>query len=167
MVETMHTDQNSKIMKTCSTITRVELRRTLQNPYNWILQCFKIFKVANNIGNVIEKSMKNWKVKLTSEAETLAKAKINRSIFQGETLSPILFGITSAPLPILLRDIKARYLFGEFRGKINPLLFMDDLKLYGKTMQELDSLVQTVRIFSSNIGRQIGISMCPMLEMKR
>ena len=60
MVETMHTDQNSKIKKTCSTITRVEQRRTLQNPYTWILQCFKIFKVANNIGNVIEKSMKNW-----------------------------------------------------------------------------------------------------------
>ena len=31
---------------------------------------------------------------------------------------------------------------------------MDDLKLYGKTIQELDSLVQTVRIFSSDTAMQ-------------
>ena len=28
-------------------------------PDTWILQCLKIFKVANNTRNVIEKSMKN------------------------------------------------------------------------------------------------------------
>ena len=44
---------------------------------------------------------------------------------------------------------------------------MDDLKLYGKMMQELDSLVQTVIIFSSNLGMQVGISQCAFLEMKR
>ena len=44
---------------------------------------------------------------------------------------------------------------------------MDDLKLYGKTIQELDSLVQTVRIFSNDMGMQFGISKCAMLEMKR
>ena len=44
---------------------------------------------------------------------------------------------------------------------------MDDLKLYGKTMQGLDSLLQTVRIFSSDIGMQFGISKCIMLDMKR
>ena len=44
---------------------------------------------------------------------------------------------------------------------------MDDLKLYGKTLQKLDSLLQTVRIFSSDIGMQFGVSKCAMLEMKR
>ena len=31
-------------------------------------------------------------------------------------------------------------------GKLNRVLFMDDLKLYGKNMKELDSLVETTRI---------------------
>ena len=44
---------------------------------------------------------------------------------------------------------------------------MNDLKLYEKTMQELDSLLQTVRIFSSDTEMQIKISKCAMLEMKR
>ena len=53
-----------------------------------------LFEVADNIRNVIEKSMKNWKVELTSGGETLGEVKINRGIFQGDGLSPILFVIT-------------------------------------------------------------------------
>ena len=34
---------------------------------------------------------------------------------------------------------------------------MDDLKLYGKTDKDLDSLIQTVRIFSCNICMEFGI----------
>ena len=44
---------------------------------------------------------------------------------------------------------------------------MDDLKLYGKNMKELDSLVETTRIYSQDIGMEFGISKCAMLEMKR
>ena len=47
------------------------------------------------------------------------------------------------------------------------LLFLDDLKLCSKTMQELDCLVQTVWIFSSDVGMQFGIFKCAILEMKR
>ena len=44
---------------------------------------------------------------------------------------------------------------------------MDDLKLYGKSLEELDSLVQTVRIDSKDIGMEFGIEKCAMIEMKR
>ena len=43
--------------------------------HTWILQYFKIFKVTANTRNVIEKSMRNWKMELTSRGETLGKAK--------------------------------------------------------------------------------------------
>ena len=49
-------------------------------PYTWILQCPIIFKVANNTRNVIEKSVKSWKVELASGAETLGEIKKNRKI---------------------------------------------------------------------------------------
>ena len=44
---------------------------------------------------------------------------------------------------------------------------MDDLKLYAKTEEELDSLVQTVRVFSEDIGMKFSIEKCSMLVMKR
>ena len=85
--------------------------------------------------------MKNWKVELTSGGKVLGVVKINRDIFQGDSLSPILLFITLIPLSILVRDMKAGCMSGEFRRKINDLLFMTYIKLYSKMMQELDSLV--------------------------
>ena len=44
---------------------------------------------------------------------------------------------------------------------------MDDLKLYAKNEKSLDSLIQTVRIFSKDVGMEFGIEKCAMLVLKR
>ena len=44
---------------------------------------------------------------------------------------------------------------------------MDDLKLYEKTDKGLDSLIQTVRIFRSDIYMQFGIEKCNLIIPKR
>ena len=44
--------------------------------------------------------------------------------------------------------------------RINHLLFMDDLKFFVKNEKEIDSLVQTVRIFSDDISMKVGEEMC-------
>ena len=47
------------------------------------------------------------------------------------------------------------------------LLFTDDLKLFAKSKKQIDSLVQTVHIFSENIGMQLEIKTCGVLIMDR
>ena len=44
---------------------------------------------------------------------------------------------------------------------------MDDLKLYSRSEKGLDSLVQTVRVFSEDIGMEFGIEKCVMLVMEK
>ena len=44
---------------------------------------------------------------------------------------------------------------------------MDDLRLYGKTDKGLDSLTQTVRIFSSDMYMEFGIEKSNILILKR
>ena len=44
---------------------------------------------------------------------------------------------------------------------------MDDLKLFAKNEKEIDSLVQTVRIFSDGIGITFGLEKCAAMTMKR
>ena len=44
---------------------------------------------------------------------------------------------------------------------------MDDLKLFAKSKNQIDSLVQTVHIFSEDIGMQFGIKKCGVLTMER
>ena len=44
---------------------------------------------------------------------------------------------------------------------------MDDLKLFPKSERTLNSLIQTIRIFSEDIGMQFWIEKCAMLVMKK
>ena len=62
---------------------------------------------------------------------------------------------------------KPAYGFSESKVKINRLLFMDDLKLYSRNEKGLDSLVQTVGVFSEDIGTEFGIEKCGMLVMEK
>ena len=44
---------------------------------------------------------------------------------------------------------------------------MDDLKLFARSEKETESVVQTVRIVSEDIGMKFGLDMCAVLIMKR
>ena len=71
-----------------------------------------------------------------------------------------MFVLALIPLRLILRKAKAAYKFSESKAKINHFLFMDDLKLYSRSEKGLDSLVQTVRVFSEDIGMEFGIEKC-------
>ena len=50
---------------------------------------------------------------------------------------------------------------------MNHLLFLDDLKLFAKNKDQIDNLVNTVRIFSESIKMEFGLPKCGMLITKR
>ena len=45
-------------------------------------------------------------------------------------------------------------------------MYMDNIKLFAKNEKELETLIQTVRIYSQDIGMRFGIEKCTMLAMK-
>ena len=51
--------------------------------------------------------------------------------------------------------------------KINHLLFIDVLKLFGKSYEQIDFLVQTVHTFTMDIGMEFEIKKCGVLVPKR
>ena len=84
----------------------------------------------------------------------LGKVNIRRSIFRGDCLSLLLFVISLIPVIIILRTMKQGYSTGKGKERLNHLLFMDDLKLYGSNDYEIDSLVKVVKIVFRDIGMQ-------------
>ena len=92
---------------------------------------------------------------------------IKQGIFQGNSLSPLVFVLALIPLSLILRKAKTAYEFSGSKEKINHLLFMDGLKLYSCNEKELDSLVQTTHIFSKYIGMAFGIEKCGMLVIEK
>ena len=111
--------------------------------------------------------MANWATELISYGENLGKVNIRRGIFQGDSFSSLLFVICMIPLTKVLRKLKAGYVIKEGNLKVNHLLFMDDLKLFGKSEREIDSLVKTVQVISKDIGMELGVKKCGVAVMKR
>ena len=82
---------------------------------------------------------------LVAGNENLGNIRIRRGIFQGDSLSPLLFVLPLISLTMILRKMEAGYQFGTQWSSINHLLLMDDLKLYVKDEKQLDSLVNNIQ----------------------
>ena len=96
----------------------------------------------------------------------LGETKIQRGIFQGDALSPLLFIIAMMPPNHILRKCTAGYELSRSREKINHLMYMDDIKLFAKNEKELETLIYAVRIYSQDMGMKFGIENWAMLVMK-
>ena len=99
--------------------------------------------------------------------ETLGEVNIRQGIFQGDSLSPLLFIVCLLPLTHILRDAASGYHFASNGQKVIHLLFMDDLKLYASNEKSLESLIETVRVFSNDIRMEFGMEKFAVLTMKK
>ena len=126
-----------------------------------------MFGIARNVKELINSRMSKWNTELTACRKQLGNVSIRRGIFQGDGLSPLLFVICMIPLSLILRKTAAGYSFKENQLKINHLLYLDDLKLYGKTNDQIDLLVRTVYLFTSDVGMEFGVNKCGTIVLKR
>ena len=92
-------------------------------PQSWIINCLKMYKISDEVINFIEKTMKTWRVELTAGRRSLAEAKIQRGIFQGDALSSLPFIIAMMPLNHMLRKCTAGYKLSKSQEKINHLIY--------------------------------------------
>ena len=104
---------------------------------------------------------------LCSGNSELGGVEINRTTFQGDSLSSLIFVLALIPLSLILRKAKTAFESSEINEKINYLLLMNGLKLYSPSEKGLDSLVQTVRVFSEHIGMEFGVEKYAMLLMEK
>ena len=79
--------------------------------------------------------MKSWKLELNAYWDKSAEVDIRREIFQGNSLSPLLFVLFMVALMWLLRRAKAAYRWGnkEFKLKHIVHIFHEDIGVpFGK-----------------------------------
>jgi len=115
--------------------------------------------------------MEKWNrrliLKIKQEAMQSQPIQIRRGIFQGDSLSPLLFCI--APIPLtneLNRADCGRQVHGT-ESKISHLLYMDDLKLLGRNENDLNNEMKIVQTISKHINRDFGLEKCARMCLKR
>ena len=131
-------------------------------PHDWILKTLDLYKVSPVISQFLTNAMKQWETRLflsyqngTVETRYL---KIKRGIFQGDSLSPLLFCLSLVPLSHELNNADSGY--KVYDRSINHLFYMDDLKLFAKNDRELEGLLTTVQQFSKDICMDFGLDKC-------
>ena len=93
--------------------------------------------------------------------------KIQCGIFQGDSLSPLLFCICFIPLTEQLNRLNTGYEEHTTKTKISHLLYTDDLKLVAKSEEELQKQIQMVKNCSDDIHMEFGLEKCAKIALKR
>jgi len=106
-----------------------------------------------------------WKTVVTLNGQPLGCVNIQRGIFQGDSLSPLLFVMCLFPLSLVLRNLNKGFKVDD--TVISHLLYSDDLKLYSKSEADMSTLVNAVRIFSEDIQMNFGFDKCAVLVINR
>ena len=92
-----------------------------------------------------------------------------RGIFQGDSLSVLLFILAVNPLSFLLNKLKG-YKMGSSSNRntnITHLFFVDDLKLYASNLREATKLPDLVTAFSNDVRMKFGESKCAYLKIEK
>ena len=91
-------------------------------PHSWIVEMLELVKVADNVKGLLCGSMRDWKSVLTSNGEVLGEVTIKCGIFQGDSLSPLLFVLSIIPLTILLKKREHRIQIWERAENDEPFV---------------------------------------------
>ena len=99
--------RNSRRSKTNLKEAWVDLRKAYDMvPQSGILKTLELVGTATNIIELLKRSMQSWRTVLFSGKNRLGKVNIRRGIFQGDSLSSLLFVVALSPVTILLKTLK-------------------------------------------------------------
>ena len=144
-------------------------------PYSWLLHALKLAKLPNHLLTAIKNLTESWYTKLNLKLKLNAKdnsivsniIKIIAEIYQGDSLSVILFVLALNPLSHLLRSTKG-YAYGKNRQHQHTHnVFVDNLKLYASDINTVKRQLEIVTTFSKDIGMKFGEEKCAFLQIEK
>ena len=125
-------------------------------PHKWLIYALQLAKLPKQLVEAIKHLRTQWCAPLRlmgkNEAITYGAITFQKGIFQGETLSVLLFTVTVNPLSFMPRNIRA-YLYGiERTSDIIHNSFVDDLKMYAGNINIAKKQLHLVTTFPKDTG---------------
>ncbi|XP_063825313.1 uncharacterized protein LOC135074861 [Ostrinia nubilalis] len=142
-------------------------------PHSWLERILELYKVDATLRSFLRSCMGQWTTVLRQPGgserspDPLNFIRIERGIFQGDSLSPLWFCLALNPLSTLLKDSGLGYRLRRGGEVISHLLYMDDLKLFAPKRQDLVKLLKTTQVFSNAIRMEFGVDKCAVLHVER
>lgn len=136
----------------------------------WVLQSVQL---PQPILKIIFRLMSGWSTRFQLTKGGLERCsdglRILNGVYQGDSLSPTLFVLAITPISYgLNRVVKpCKSASGSLVGlsfKLGHLFYMDDLKLYARSPQELETQLNTVASMARVIGLSLNVEKCAQLH---
>jgi hypothetical protein len=105
-------------------------------PHSWIIKSLEPMGINNKIISFTKKILSQWRTRMRVCTESklieTEAIEIQCGMFQGDSLSALLFCSSLIPLTEQLSRLNTGYEEHTTKTKISHLLYVDDLKLLGK-----------------------------------
>ena len=141
-------------------------------PHKWVMKVLKTIKCPGWSWRSIDLFSKHWdtvlELRTAGKVVRSTRVKYKRGLFQGESLSPLLFFLAIAPISQVLNRTKGYTLWhiGE-RNTMSHLLYMDDIKIYAGGPDKLREARECVETTSKAIGMRCGVRKCGTAHMQK
>jgi hypothetical protein len=139
-------------------------------PHTYIQWLFRVLRIPASLRTFLKGLMQQWRVKYEvkdprGKVERSSFLRIRSGVLQGDSFSPLLFCLAMVPISHALNSSKLGYKTAS--GKLTKTQFtlshqfyMDDLKLYAASEENLTGLIRIVKAISSAISMKINPNKC-------
>lgn len=134
-------------------------------PHSWVTETLTMNKVHPKIISFLQQYMVNWNTWLYLEGTLSDEVQIKRAIFQGNSLSAVLFMVVKLPLTWMLCEINCGYYISKEQQPVNHLLYMGDRKLYGGHKSRYRNW-WCVEKFDEDIKPPVSLAKCALASVK-
>lgn len=134
-------------------------------PHWFLLWVLKAIRLPHEIFNTFSRLMRNWRTRFQvshSKKET-SEIQILNGIFQGDSLSPTLFVLTTSPISFMLDQYQRKGARQTMLYTRNHIFYVDDLKLFGHSAEHLNKMVQVLTKVKDDIGLKMNMGKCAQI----
>ena len=139
-------------------------------PHEWLIKSLHLAKLPEDLIRAIEHLTSQWStvLHLKGEEEVIVSDIIYfvKGIFQGDSLSVLLFILSVNPLSFLLHNLQG-YACGKYKNyNVTHKFSVDDLKLYASSVNTAKKQLDLVTQFSEDTGMTFGDDKCTYQQIQ-
>ena len=134
--------------------------------HDWINRVFNWREIDVAVRKLVSRMMDGWKTRLNvtqnGESRNSRWIRFNRGFLQGDSFSPVGFCVCEIPVMMLIDKVQG-YRIGLPGCRIvnkTHSLFLDDLKVYQETEEQLELTNEILVQASKDTGARYGVNKC-------
>ena len=139
--------------------------------HHWLIDMFNLHRFPLWCSEVMQKLSTSWSTRIMAKTEndleTSDTIQFKKGLPQGEALCPLFFTLCLNPIAWKLRAAEGYKLTKTISQKVTHLLYVDDLKVYAPSENNLQRMMENVKDGMECLGLKWNEKKCAVMHVKR